>query len=65
MSETREQQLARLIENDEIVKRLKKRIEELDEYVQDQYDNHNNIAQIEKEQLLILQKILEGKKIEV
>lgn len=45
----------------EIVERLKKRIKELDEYIQDQYDNHNNIAGIEEDQLEELQKILGGK----
>jgi len=42
----------------QIVERLKKRIEYLDEYIQDQYDNNNNIAGIEEDQLELLEKIL-------
>ncbi len=41
-----------------IIKRLRKRIEELDEYIIDQYENHHNVAQIEEAQLEELQKIL-------
>ncbi len=46
------------LKNQQIVERLKKRIEELDEYIQDQFDNHNNIAGIEEDQLDELQEIL-------
>ena len=46
----------------QIVERLKKRIEYLDEYIQDQYDNNNNIAGIEEDQLELLEKILGEKK---
>lgn len=52
----------KIMEDAKIVERLKKRIEELDEYIQDQFDNHNNIAGIEEDTLEELQKILEGKK---
>ena len=52
----------KIMEDANIVERLKKRIEELDEYIQDQFDNHNNIAGIEEDTLEELQKILGEKK---